>query len=323
MRGIPKPLFADPNYHGSCDPEVVWNAGNHEWWIFYTARRATRKSASYVGTPIGVISSANLTDWTFRGYASFDGVPGQPDMPTTHWAPGIIRRGDEYHMFATYKDNAKPPWGGKGVIRHYIANADRLLDGWRLAGVPNLGQPDPIDASLIAVGDEFRCYYRLGGGGGIHWASSPDLDDWTRQGKCQGDVNASKAVTGFGYQEAPYVFFWQGDYWMLTDPHEGLAVYRSSDGITWKTNGTILREPGTGPQDATRARHPSVAVVGERAFIFYHTEPNRPYPTPPAEKRTPREKISYLQMAELRVEDGKLVCNRDAAIDLTGLEQVE
>ena len=30
----PKPLFADPNYHGSCDPEVVWNTHEKAWWIF-------------------------------------------------------------------------------------------------------------------------------------------------------------------------------------------------------------------------------------------------------------------------------------------------
>ncbi|MCU0749041.1 MAG: hypothetical protein MUF13_05780 [Akkermansiaceae bacterium] len=22
---VPKPLFIDPHYHGSCDPEAVWN----------------------------------------------------------------------------------------------------------------------------------------------------------------------------------------------------------------------------------------------------------------------------------------------------------
>ena len=51
---VPKPLFFDPHYHGSCDPEIVWNACTGEWWIFYTARRATREHGTYVGTPIGV-----------------------------------------------------------------------------------------------------------------------------------------------------------------------------------------------------------------------------------------------------------------------------
>jgi len=311
-----KPMFADPNYHGSCDPEIVWNPTAAEWWIFYTARRATRAKATYVGTPLGAISSKDLKTWTFRGYASFDGVQGRPDMPDTHWAPGIIRDGDTYHMFATYKDNANPPWGGKGVIRHYVTTSDNLLGGWKLVGIPKFRQPDPIDATLVKAEGEFRAYYRVGKGGGIQWATSSDLTNWVAKGKCRGDVNAPAKQRGFGYQEAPYVFHWHGRYWMLTDPHKGLAVYHSRDGVSWKQQESILKEPGTGLGDATLARHPSVAVIKDRAFIFYHTEPNRPYPTPPAEMRTPHQKISFLQMAELKLKDGRLTCDRDAAVRL-------
>ncbi|QDU56024.1 Glycosyl hydrolases family 43 [Aeoliella mucimassa] len=314
-----KPLFTDPHYNGSCDPEIVWNNSSQEWWIYYTARRATRDIAIYVGTPIGAVSSPDLVHWTFRGYVSFDAVPGKPDMSTTFWAPGIISHGDSLHMFVTYKENAIPPWGGKGVIRHYVTSATQPLDGWKLVNVPNFNQPDPIDASLLRIGDEYRAYYRVGKGGGIQWATSTDLSEWTPQGKCPGDVNAPARQRGFGYQEAPYVFRWRDRYWMLTDPHEGLAVYESADAITWTQRPRILLEPGTGLQDNSRARHPSVAVVGERAFVFYHTEPNRPYPTPPPEERTPHQKISYLQMAELSLEQGQLTCDRDIAIDLTSL----
>ncbi|VGO13293.1 hypothetical protein PDESU_01849 [Pontiella desulfatans] len=309
---VPKPMFADPNYHGSCDPEVVWNDHAKEWWVFYTARRATLEKATYVGTPIGVVASKNLVDWTFKGYCSFDGEPGRPDMPVTFWAPGIIRDGDTCHMFVTYKDNAVAPWGGQGVIRHYVAPVSDLLNGWKLAGVPNFNQPDPIDASLIKVKDGFRAYYRVGKGGGIQWATSTDLETWENQGKCPGAVNAPER--GFGYQEAPYVFKFRNWFWMLTDPHKGLAVFRSKDGIAWTQQERILEKPGTGAQDATLARHPSVAVINGRAFLFYHVEPNRPYPTPKAEDRTPEQKISFLQIAELQVKDGVLTCDRDAAV---------
>lgn len=219
----PKPLFVDPNYHGSCDPEAIWITERGEVWIYYTARRSTREQATYVGTPIGVIASKNLIDWEFKGYATFDGVPGEKDMPVTFWAPGVIRRGDTLHMFVTYKDNAEPPWGGKGVIRHNIA---------------------PV-----------------------------------------------------------------------SDPHKGLSVYRSQDGITWKQSRTILENPGTGPQDGSLGRHPSVLVRDGRAFLFYHVEPERPYPTPPAEKRTIQMKKSVLQVAELRILDGQLVCDRDDPVN--------
>jgi hypothetical protein len=313
---IPKPLFADPNYHGSCDPEVVWNPAAGEWWVFYTARRATRETASYVGTPLGVVASRDLSVWRFLGYASFDGEPGRPDMPVTFWAPGIIRAGDSWHMFVTYKPSVTPPWGGDGEIRHYVAPAADPLHGWKLAAPPQFPAPDPIDATLVRVADEYRAYYRVGKGGGIQWSTSRDLLVWKHRGACGGEVNAPAAQLGFAYQEAPYVFRFASRFWMLTDPHQGLAVYTSADGERWNLQGRILEKPGAGAQDATLARHPSVAVIGERAFLFYHVEPNRPYPTPPPETRTTTQKISFLQVAELRVRDGRLSCDRDAAVEV-------
>ncbi|WP_413431412.1 sulfatase-like hydrolase/transferase [Crateriforma spongiae] len=311
---VSKPMFVDPNYHGSCDPEIVFNPSSQEWLIYYTARRATRQQASYVGTPIGVLASKDFKRWTFRGYCTFDGRKGQPDNPDTHWAPGIIVDGNQIHMFATYKASAMPPWGGDGVIRHYVAPLSDPIDGWKLVGVPNFHQPDPIDVSLLKMGDRFHAYYRVGKGGGIQWATSEDLLHWQNHGPCPGDVNADNR--GFGYQEAPYVFRFADRFWMLTDPHDGLAVFHSDDAITWHQQERILLKPGFGPADGTRARHPSVAVRDGRAFIFYHTEPNRPYPTPPAEKRTPTQKISFLQIAELQINDGRLTCDRNADIRL-------
>jgi hypothetical protein len=306
----PKPLFVDPNYHGSCDPEIVWNVDRGEAWIYYTARRSTRENATYVGTPIGVATSKNLMDWKFEGYVSFDGVSGKKDMPVTYWAPGIIRRGDIWHMFVTYKDNAEPPWGGKGTIRHYTAPALDPVNGWKLRGTPDFPQPDPIDATLIEIDGVVRAYYRVAGNGGIHWSESADLETWTHHGKCPGDVNR-EAV---GYQEAPYVFQFGNHFWMLTDPHAGLAVYRSEDAVTWTSNGTILKESGTGSEDGTLGRHPSVLVREERAFLFYHVEPGRPYPSPPPEERAITMKKSVLQIAELNVVNGLLVCDRNLPV---------
>ncbi len=98
---ITKPMFADPNYHGSCDPEIVWNPVKQEWFVYYTARRATREHATYVGTPIGVISSPDLARRRFRGYCSFDSKKCMPDNEDTPWAPGVIVAGNQLHMFAT------------------------------------------------------------------------------------------------------------------------------------------------------------------------------------------------------------------------------
>ncbi|MEM7315447.1 MAG: sulfatase-like hydrolase/transferase, partial [Planctomycetota bacterium] len=215
-------------------------------------------------------------------------------------------------MFATYKATAQPPWGGDAVIRHYTAPLSNPVDGWKLVGVPGFKQPDPIDASLVKVDDHFRAYYRVGKGGGVQWSVSTDLMTWANQGKCRGDVNS--ADRGFGYQEAPYVFKFANAYWMLTDLHDGLAVFRSEDGVEWTQKDRILHRDGRGPRDTTRARHPSVSVMGDRAYIFYHVEPNRPYPSPPAEKRRVEQKLSYLQVAELKVVGNRLTCDRNQAV---------
>ena len=136
-----------------------------------------------------------------------------------------------------------------------------------------------------------------------------------------GEIKVDAAVTWnrrdihrLGYQEAPYVFRFADAYWMLTDPHQGLAVYRSPAGQEWTYQGQILKAPGRRDQDNTLARHPSVAVVGNRAFLIYHVEPNRPYPSPPPEKRTIKQKLSYLQLAELRVVDNRLVVDRNSEV---------
>lgn len=318
----PAPLFVDPNYHGSCDPEVVWNPADQRWYLYYTARRATRESASYVGTPIGVISSADLKDWSFDGYCDFSDSSeikhvGQPDMAVTFWAPGITRNGDTLHMFVTYKDNAKPPWAGKGEIRHYTTSASDPIDGWTLVEPPNFNQPDPIDATIVFDDEtgKHRAYYRVGKGGGIQWATSDDLMTWNNQGKVKGDVN-TLGKKRYGYQEAPYVFRFNGAWWMLTDPHRGLAVYRSDDGVSWVYNNNILAKGSDRALDATMARHPSVVIHDGRALMFYHCEPNRLYGkgSPGAEQRTTHQKKSVLQIAELKVLDQKLVATREVQL---------
>ena len=78
MRIPNAPLFADPNYNGSTDPEIIYNPVTKEYLVYYTARR-TLSGEPFVGCPIGVISSKNMLDWTFEGYCSFDGVGGKKD----------------------------------------------------------------------------------------------------------------------------------------------------------------------------------------------------------------------------------------------------
>lgn len=49
-------VFADPNYNGSTDPEIIYNPVTKEFLVYYTSRRPLSGN-SFVSTPIGVISS--------------------------------------------------------------------------------------------------------------------------------------------------------------------------------------------------------------------------------------------------------------------------
>ena len=76
--------------------------------------------------------------------------------------------------------------------------------------------------------------------------------------------------------------------------------------------------------DNNMARHCSVAVIDDRAFIFYHVEPWRQYDLEqlkgkdrvPIFKQPLKHRRSVLQIAELKLEDRKLVCDRDERIVL-------
>ncbi len=55
----------------------------------------------------------------------------------------------------------------------------------------------------------------------IWYADSPDLENWTDRGKLITDQAG----------EGPKAFRWRGKWWLITDVWNGLAVYRSDDGL--------------------------------------------------------------------------------------------
>lgn len=310
---IHAPIYADPVYCGSCDPEIVYNHINRQWMIFYTARRPVKGIAATVGNPIGVCVSDNLTDWSFLGYCKFDGVGGKPDSEQTHWAPGIIIEGDTAHMFVTFKEDATPPWGTGGSIVHYVAPVDDMLNGWKKADV-SIDEDACLDASIVKLANgKFRMYYvggvnnpETGGRKTIRYAESDDLYSWNSKGNVLGDVN-DMDVHNIRYQEAVYVFVYDGEYYMLTDPHRGLATYTSSDGITWKYHGQIMKTgSSTRTLDCTQARHPCVAIYKDTPYIFYHVEPFRP-DNAKGSKLEIHQRYSFLQMAELECSENWII----------------
>ena len=129
-----------------------------------------------------------------------------------------------------------------------------------------------------------------------------------------GRARALARVTDSDFEETPYVFRWKDAYWLITDPHQGLFVYRSEDGQDWNFQGSILLKGSERPLDNSRARHRSLAEVDGRAILFYHVEPWREYGGRSVAKQPLKNRRSVLQATELRYEAGKIVCNRGMEI---------
>lgn len=301
---IPTPLYADSHYCGSCDPEIVWNPELKEWMIFYTGRRPALGQASACGTPIGVCTSKDMKNWKFRGYCTFDGEGGKPDSEHTFWAPGCIVKDGLVHMFVTYKEDATPPWGTGGCIVHYTAPLSDIITGWKRVDIV-VNEDRCLDASIIKLPSGIYRMYYVGGTEYmknkkkmIRYAESSDLYSWEIKGEIQGDVN-NFDVHSLPYQEAVYVFMYKNRFYMLTDPHVGLATYSSKDGITWKYHGQIMKA-GTSERtlDWSQGRHPSVYVNKKNeAFIFYHVEPFREGKE--AKLLEKHQRYTFLQMAQI------------------------
>ena len=304
----PVPLFRDPVYDGPCDPQIIWNHNAREWWIFYTGRRSTLEGgATWYACSIGVAASKDGREWRHLGYCKFDGVGGTADMPDTYWAPGIVRDGDTYHMFVTLLPGHPEPFTGIANIVHCTAEGD-LLNNWKTVGPMPL-EERIIDATILKIGNEWRMWHKLRSQTNL--LVSPDLYQWEDRGLVKGDVNSEPN------HEAPYAFEWKGYYWLITDPHQGMPIYRSKDTEVWTEAGWLLVEPGTRPFDDSRGRHCSVAVSGGRAFMFYHVEPNRRYDLRlPATERPVENKWSVLQAVELEYNDGNVSCDRNKVFDL-------
>ncbi|QGY47552.1 family 43 glycosylhydrolase [Maribellus comscasis] len=326
---VPAPLFVDPNYHGSCDPEIVWNEKKQQWYIYYTARRPKLEN-TWLRTPIGVASSKDLASWQFEGYCRFDGIGGKKDSPETFWAPAINVANDTLHMFVTWKPDTVPiqgAWGGPGWIVHYKTPLDNPVDGWQKVTALHDSTLNTIDATVYKKGELYHVWFKGKKRGAskneLYHKTTSDFYHWKNQGFSESDVFNS-AVTGSNFEEAPYIFEWKNKYWLITDPHNGFFVYNSTDGKTWKFQGTILKKGGRRNLDNSMARHCSVAVKDDRTFIFYHVEPWRRYDlekkSGPEQKRIFQQPLknreSVLQMAELEMENEKLFCNRNKNISI-------
>jgi hypothetical protein len=301
----PAPLYRDPVYDGAADPVLVWNPRKKAWWMFYTQRRAKIDVPGVEwchGTEIGVAESLDYGfSWTYLGTLNLS----HPDEDYSFWAPDVIQDDQGiFHLFPSYVPGAPEThrkWGGNRYIFHY-ASAD--LWNWEFLDSVPLSSDYCIDATLFRTpAGKWRMWYKDEGHESKTLAvESADLKTWTPVD----DPGVSEL-----YGEAPKTFWFGGHYWLLKDPDSGLDVYRSSDLERWEYQGKILDQPGTRNSDGTIGKHADVIVCGDRAFIIYFTHPF----TQDAPERNGLMPFSNrhtsLQAAELEVEGGRLVCDRD------------
>jgi sucrose-6-phosphate hydrolase SacC (GH32 family) len=293
-------LFHDPIHDGAADPVVVWNRARKTWWMFYTNRRADLDDPNGVtwvrGTHIGIAESADGgAHWH---YVSEADIPyGQPDY--TFWAPEVIDVDGTYHMFLTVVPGTFDTWQHP---RHILHLTSKDLLHWTPLDNVNLDSDRTIDACVFRLpnGDWRLWYKNEADSSKVYFSDSPDLVHWTAKGI---------ATTNHG--EGPVVFQWHGSYWLINDPHAGLAVFRSDDLATWhQQSDNLLREPGTRPTDRAMGSHADVVVdAAGRAWLFYFTQQggeNASANTKGAGRR------SVLQVTELHEKNGILTVDRNA-----------
>lgn len=306
----PAPLYRDPVFDGAADPSVVFEETDGSWLVYYTQRRANVPSPGVswcFGCKIGIARSTDKgRTWLYAGTAR--GLERNPDLDT-YWAPHVFKHEGTYHMIVTYIEGI-PDWWGRGggpSLLHYTST-----DGiqWKFSDKVDTGSDRIIDGAVTRLPDGRWLLVFRDDNAGTRTALcvSNDLRKWERLPQTIGDKR----------HEAPVVLPWKGRYWLITDDWKGLGVYVGDDGLNYERQGVILSEPGRRTDDGFYGRHAGVALVGERAFIFYFVHPEQKQggkgvidEWETTNTHSYRYKRSVLQIAELEVVDGKLTCNRD------------
>jgi hypothetical protein len=305
MNSAPAPLFRDPIYDGAADPTLIWNRQEGAWWLLYTCRRANVACPRFAwvhGTDIGVASTVDGGQrWLYRGV--LDGLEFEKGR-NTFWAPEILWCDGLYHMYVSYVPGVPVDWSG---TRHIVHMTSPDLWQWRFESRLALSSERVIDACVYRLPDgRWRMWYKDEvNGAHTYAAESDDLYRWRVCGPVITD----------GPHEGPNVFYWRGWYWLIADTWKGLGVYRSADAERWERQADILDRPGSRADDRTVGLHADVLVQGERAYVFYFTHPDRATPDEPDEPHPLWYKRTSIQVAELEIHGGALVCDRDRPFD--------
>lgn len=304
----PAPLYRDPIFDGAADPTVLYNAKENAWYMYYTQRRANVPQAGVdwcYGSKIGIAKSTDAgRSWEYFGVCL--GIE-RGRQAETFWAPHVFSHDGVIHMVVTYipRIGGNGNWGGKGQLAHYTS-----VDGehWKDEGLIDCGSDNVIDPAVIKLKDGKWLLVFRDDNAGVKTAKcvSDDLKTWTRL----------KDTVGDQQHEGPVIFYWKDSFWMICDDWKGLGVYKSDDGQIFERNGRILSDPGKRPEDNIRGGHAGVAVVGDQAYVFYFTHPGRAGDADKVKETSPgtmthESNRTSIQVAELGVEDGKMVAYRD------------
>jgi sucrose-6-phosphate hydrolase SacC (GH32 family) len=237
--------------------------------------------------------------WTHAGVAEI--AYGDPERDT-YWAPDVVWDGARWHMYVTFVPGRPRDWNEVRRIVH-LTSAD--LVNWGEAREVKLASDRVIDASVCRLPDGTwgMWYNNERDRKSIYWARSRDLGTWEGVGKVVGDRAG----------EGPKVFAWRGKHWMVVDHWNGIGVYSSDDAVKWERQEAMLLDvPGKGEDDGVVGNHCDVVVRGERAWMFYFTHPGRRGAD--AKEDGPGQRRSSIQVVELEIKDGKMVCDRDGEI---------
>ena len=274
--------YDDPVTSGAADPVLIWNHKSKQWVMYYTQRRANMPNPQGVdwahGCSIGIATSPDGSVWTYQGVCQGDKMLSNtdPDKRHTWWAPDVITDEDGlFHMFVTYVPNITTDWSGSRDIRHYTSE-----DGfnWQFQSVLPLQAERCIDPCVKKIGDTWYMWYKNESAGSHTWmAKSPNLYDWEVVGEMTSDLA----------HEAPYVWEWDGKYWMIVDAWtKHMRIYSSPDGLSgWEFSSEI-----------TPGGHPAVYIIQGKPVIIGHLHVGgRP---------------TVILLRELKYEDGKFALKK-------------
>jgi hypothetical protein len=302
---VPAPLYRDPVYDGAADPVVVWNAPRRVWAMLYTQRRARLNLPGVEwghGTEVGVAESSDEgMTWVYKGTRGLE----RPSPEGSFWAPDCVRDdAGKYHLFVSFVPGAASTHRDYGGQRHVLHYSSDDLSKWKLEQRVPTSSDYCIDPTLCRRPDGtwWMWYKDEGHESETHVVASRDLHVW----KPVAAPGVSKL-----YGEGPKVFRFQGYFWMLKDPNNGLDVYRSDDLEKWTYQGKILDKPGWRNDDASVGKHADVVVCGDRAYIIYLVEPGMMIVPPKNGIQPLPGRRSAIQATQLELKDGHLTCDRN------------